>query len=62
MTSPAYPPLSDRCESCGWSRLATHRVTFHDGQEFAVCRDCATEATDRGYGTAQRVPYLEVVR
>jgi hypothetical protein len=54
--------LDDRCESCGWGRIATHHVTFHDGQAFHVCRPCADEATDRGYARSVRVAHLEVAR
>ena len=56
--------MSQFCESCGWRRVATHRVCFHDGigpfgaTTFDVCSDCAQEATSRGYGTATRLPHL----
>jgi ribosome-binding protein aMBF1 (putative translation factor) len=51
-------PLFCTCESCGWSHLATHIARFTDGAEFLVCRSCADEVTTRGFGTAERHPYL----
>ena len=46
--------LWDCCEMCGWSRVATHEVTFHgSGETYRMCDHCAQETVDRGYGTSK---------
>ena len=46
------PVEGRRCESCGWSQLATRAVSFADPISpaiFHLCETCAREAEERGF-------------
>lgn len=43
-----WTPLWLWCESCGYSAMATHLVTFPTGHPFHVCERCASESVDLG--------------
>lgn len=53
--------LSDRCECCGWSAIASWVVDFHDGGPvFLACERCALDSAERGLATAEHIEIKKV--